>query len=416
MAGARREPSENDGTNETHASWLTRDIPPQPTAVASPSSDPGFAGGRDVIAFAAGLVHPLADACAVVILDGGGTLAHSLAFHRDPAAAPLVRTAGEALALSPLSSLRRLVAAGRPFMLHDEGELAADEALRAALDPLAARSIACIPLQRRVRGLVVLASATPHRWSAQDVASLRAIGGAIVALLAGDDVRTEAEELVADIHHDVGNSLHAISLSLEFLLSLSPENDRRANRHAFVQLRQTARRMTQLLAEVDEYLYGRAHPEATTTTTVAAAIDEVVATLTPIAVERSIRLVAERTDPTSCAHIPPRELFRVISNLVSNAIKYTHAHTVVRIATRTSADRVQIVVEDEGPGIASDDCAHLFDREWLARSALRKGKGLGLAIARRLVEAHGGTIAVSSELGRGTRFVVELRRVSLTPP
>jgi signal transduction histidine kinase len=104
----------------------------------------------------------------------------------------------------------------------------------------------------------------------------------------------------------------------------------------------------------------------------------------------------------------PRELVRVLSNVVGNAVKYADPDTDVVIATARKDDRVRFIVTDQGPGIAPEDCERLFDREWLAQSPLRKGSGLGLAIAKRLVEASSGTIGVSSRLGGGSSFIVTL--------
>jgi signal transduction histidine kinase len=365
---------------------------------------------RQAQRFASSLLAPLADGCAVVVVDDGGAITQSFAAHAREALVAGTRRLAEAMATSTHAPLGRLVARERPFVLAAADEPLAAPELRHALAAIDARSVAVVPMQRSAVGFVVFVAAAPGRWTADDLPTLRALGDAVAALVGDDDIRTEAEELIADIHHDLGNPLHAISLNLEFLLSMVPEDDRRSNRVALETLRQTARRMSQLLAELDEYLHGREHPDAAGTTVVARAIDEVVATLTPLAGERSIRLVSE-ADPATCIAIPPRQLYRVLANLVGNAIKYADAGTVVRVAAVERDGRVQVAVEDRGPGIARDDCARLFDRDWLATSALRKGKGLGLAIAKRLVEAHGGAIAVASELGGGSRFVVDLAKV-----
>jgi len=76
----------------------------------------------------------------------------------------------------------------------------------------------------------------------------------------------------------------------------------------------------------------------------------------------------------------------------------------VRLAGSRDGDRVVFEVVDQGPGISYRDQEHLFDRYWQARSSDRRGVGLGLAIARGIVEAHGGRLWVESEVGRGSRF------------
>ncbi|HEX4681121.1 MAG TPA: HAMP domain-containing sensor histidine kinase [Gemmatimonadaceae bacterium] len=106
-----------------------------------------------------------------------------------------------------------------------------------------------------------------------------------------------------------------------------------------------------------------------------------------------------------------RQLFL---NLVTNAIKYTPRGGHVELsATRRDTDEIAISVRDTGIGIAAADLPHVFDRFWRAdrvrsRASERGGFGLGLAIAQWIVQAHGGTIAVASRLGRGSMFTVVL--------
>ncbi|MDX3661360.1 HAMP domain-containing sensor histidine kinase [Streptomyces sp. ID05-26A] len=103
----------------------------------------------------------------------------------------------------------------------------------------------------------------------------------------------------------------------------------------------------------------------------------------------------------------PVRLRQVLTNLVTNAFRYTPADGSVRL----SAQSGRIVVHDTGSGISAEDLPHVFDRFWRAdRSRTRDtgGSGLGLAIVHALVNAHGGTIAVESEVGRGTAFTITL--------
>ena len=76
----------------------------------------------------------------------------------------------------------------------------------------------------------------------------------------------------------------------------------------------------------------------------------------------------------------------------------------MRITAAGGPDEVSFVVEDDGPGIPADDLPHVFDRFWQAGKAAPGGTGLGLTIAKAMVEAHGGRISVDSTPGVGTRF------------
>ena len=96
-------------------------------------------------------------------------------------------------------------------------------------------------------------------------------------------------------------------------------------------------------------------------------------------------------------------------NLILNAIKFTPAGGAVELTIQRDADGVHIVVRDSGQGILPDDLAHVFGAFTLQSHANAGGLGLGLYIARRLVELHGGSIAVSSEgKDKGTSFTVSL--------
>lgn len=105
------------------------------------------------------------------------------------------------------------------------------------------------------------------------------------------------------------------------------------------------------------------------------------------------------------------EIEELVTNLVSNAIKYSDAGASVAVATRNEGDRVLFEVADTGIGIAPEDQAQLFQEFFRARNAKVKektGTGLGLSIVQKIVESHGGTIGVESQLGKGSKFTVKL--------
>lgn len=105
-------------------------------------------------------------------------------------------------------------------------------------------------------------------------------------------------------------------------------------------------------------------------------------------------------------------LGQVLSNLISNAIKYSPEGGEIRISGKTRADQVIICVQDEGPGIAPGDIPHVFDRFYRAEEASRttKGAGLGLYLTRAIIEAHNGRIWVEPRPGDGARICFSLPR------
>ncbi|MCX5087846.1 HAMP domain-containing histidine kinase [Streptomyces sp. NBC_00365] len=114
----------------------------------------------------------------------------------------------------------------------------------------------------------------------------------------------------------------------------------------------------------------------------------------------------------------PVRMRQALGNLVSNAIRHTPADGTITLSVRRQDDgQVALEVADTGSGIAEEDLPSVFDRFWRAeksRSRRTGGSGLGLSIVRQLVAAHGGTVAVTSELGAGTVFT--LRLPATNPP
>ncbi|MGF1505255.1 MAG: HAMP domain-containing protein [Chloroflexi bacterium] len=122
-----------------------------------------------------------------------------------------------------------------------------------------------------------------------------------------------------------------------------------------------------------------------------------------------IRLRVE-TDPELPPVIVDRDqMARVLGNLVTNALRYTPDGGLVMLSARQANGTVELAVEDTGTGIAPEDLPHIFERFYRVDKSRTSGEsGLGLAIARSVVEAHGGTIRVRSQLGQGTQFVIAL--------
>jgi len=109
-----------------------------------------------------------------------------------------------------------------------------------------------------------------------------------------------------------------------------------------------------------------------------------------------------------------KDLLRVaINNLLTNAIKYNRPGGEVTLAAEESDEAISIVVKDTGVGIDEGDVDRIFDKFFRSDcESVRKtsGHGLGLALARQIVELHHGTLSVSSVPGEGSEFVIELRK------
>lgn len=107
-------------------------------------------------------------------------------------------------------------------------------------------------------------------------------------------------------------------------------------------------------------------------------------------------------------HADRERVMQVLSNLVGNAIKFTPPNGTVRVSAERRGKEVRFAVSDTGPGIGPEHRARIFERFWKFEAQGNKGTGLGLFIAKGIVEAHGGRIWVESELGKGSTFYFTL--------
>src|SRR5258706_14594566 len=125
-----------------------------------------------------------------------------------------------------------------------------------------------------------------------------------------------------------------------------------------------------------------------------------------------ITLTTNISDPTKEITADYDRLNQVLSNLVSNALHHTPQGGTISLTTETTLNHTSVTIKDSGSGIPEQDLPFIFDRFWRGdRSRTREANshsGLGLAIAKQLIHAHGGTIEAQSETGQGTTFIIEL--------
>ena len=133
--------------------------------------------------------------------------------------------------------------------------------------------------------------------------------------------------------------------------------------------------------------------------------------------DRSLELETKVPEELPPVFVDRERILQVLSNLVDNAVKFTPPGGRVRIEAERRNDEVCFSVSDTGPGILHEHLPRVFDRFWQARQADRRGTGLGLPIARRLVEAHGGRIWAESTPGQGStfHFTVPIAPVPVAP-
>jgi signal transduction histidine kinase len=147
-------------------------------------------------------------------------------------------------------------------------------------------------------------------------------------------------------------------------------------------------------------------------TDVAALVEDMAELYRYAAEEKGIHLKTEIRGPLP-SDIDANRIRQVFSNLLDNAVKYTPEGGEISVSAAGGDDSVEVTVRDTGVGIQQTDLDHIWDRLYRSdRSRSQPGLGLGLSLVRAIITAHGGSISVTSEPGRGSCFIFRLPRGS----
>jgi PAS domain S-box-containing protein len=300
--------------------------------------------------------------------------------------------------------------------------IAQGEAHLRALEGLNAVSLMCVPLRARGRlvgALLLVASNGRRPYDADDLEVAREVGDR--AGLAVDnaqlyqDARSALharDDVLGVVSHDLGNPLQAIFIGLEALeraRGQAPGSNapRGGSEYYLSAIRRSAELMQRLiheLLEVRRMEEGHLALEPRRRA-LQPLVREALQLIEPLARVKSVELLNEIDDETSpVVTVDGDRILQVLSNLVGNAVKHTPEGGQVSIRASLQPDQVEISVQDTGPGIPPEHLDQIFERFWRAEKTGGKGIGLGLAIARGIVRAHGGRVWAESEVGRGSTF------------
>jgi PAS domain S-box-containing protein len=335
------------------------------------------------------LVGWMADVCAIDMRAPDGSIRRA-AMARARGDRPL----GGEPALARLGELSE----GRPRLV-DGADAAAAGLHSALLLPLCARGA--------VFGAVLLGTAGRAAvYGAVDLAEAEDFGRRLSISIdnlrlyrEARDALSAREDLLAIVSHDLRNPLGVVLASSALLLksSLPPEREERARRQVEA-IQRAGHRMNRLIRDLLDFasIQGGGLSITRRPHDVAALVGEMVEVQRPLAAQKSQHLIddaAALTLSVSCDH---DRVIQVFSNVVGNAIKFTPEGGTVRVGATADGDFIRFTVTDTGPGIAADQLDSIFDRYVQAKRRNRDGIGLGLSIARGIVEAHGGRIWAES--------------------
>jgi signal transduction histidine kinase len=220
----------------------------------------------------------------------------------------------------------------------------------------------------------------------------------------------DRERILAVVAHDLRTPLCALLMDAE-MLQLRPEVDLGERLPTVAErMYRTARRMDGLIEDllevcrVDRGLLALTPREHVLDDL----LEEADGMLRPLVESAGLALLVQPCAGTPTLRADDARVLQVIANLVGNAVKFTPAPGEVRISADVADGECRVSVRDTGPGIPPHELPHLFGAFWQAQHADRRGLGLGLAIARGIVEAHGGRIWAESAPGHGTTFTFTL--------
>jgi light-regulated signal transduction histidine kinase (bacteriophytochrome) len=219
------------------------------------------------------------------------------------------------------------------------------------------------------------------------------------------------DEMLAVVSHDLGNPLSVILLEAAHLLRHLPESEDQRTRtltESVELIRRSTTRMKALIADLLELerLGAKSFPLDVQPVESRDLLEEARTDAKPLADAKHISLVLDLIDPPKI-HADPHRISQVLSNLLGNSIKFTPEGGTVTLRARSRDGVLSVTIEDTGRGIAPEHLAHIFDRYWRPRASQGEGTGLGLYIARGIVEAHGGRVSAESS-PQGATFVFTL--------
>jgi PAS domain S-box-containing protein len=366
-------------------------------------------------------VPVLADCCILDIVERErnerGRIRRIASSHAEPRIATVLQelVASNALTWDTPSRVVDVLRTGAAYIESEAQTEAGSLALPLARE-LRAQSLMIVPLVARDRvvgAMTFISTSDTRRYGERDLALAREI--AMRAAFALDNAalyhsaqraNRARDEVLGVVSHDLRNPLSAISMCTRVLLESPPEGERE-RRELITTIDESVQwmqRMIRDLLDVSNIEAGVLSIERDTAD-VASLVESAVQMIASQAAERSVMLYEDVPPDVPAVHVDAERILQVLANLVANAVKFTEAGGRVTVSAERQGSEVLISVADTGPGIPPADLPHIFDRYWHARRTARtRGSGLGLAIVKGIVTAHGGRVAVASELGRGSTF------------
>ena len=368
-------------------------------------------------------VPTLADGCVLYSVDDEGTVRRMALVHEQPATEALMAEFLDTRGEGGLDAeVRRVARSGVPDLVPEvcawrpEGA-EHGPACTEVLDALGVRSLILAPL--RARGhtpgvLLALCTGVGRRYEADDLAFVEALASrAAVALdnawlfRRAQDATHLRDEVLGIVSHDLRNPLNVISMASALILDGAIPEPVRRPAETIQRMVVQMNHLIQDLLEVSRIEAGslEVEPQPVAAPDLLRSAYEAWA---PLAGAKSIALAVETDAGAPAVLADTARVLQVFSNLIGNAVKFTPEGGRIVLGAEPDEGAVRFRVADTGSGIPAGQLTRVFDRFWQARENRRGGAGLGLAIAKGIVEAHGGRIWAESVEGQGSTFFFTL--------
>jgi signal transduction histidine kinase len=363
-------------------------------------------------------VRDLADFCSVDVVDQDGTVRRLKVLSRDPSKSWICDSLVK-IGLDPEKpSLVRSVFQNHKTFLVERlsvvGPLTqSEEHLRLvqAIDPQSAMAVPLLAHGQLV-GVISFVSSSPNRlYGPADVRVAEELAHRAALSIENARLFAEAqraikvrEDILAIVSHDLKNPVSTIKLVAHIFGTFERIDPNRVKEFAD-KVRRSADEMDALINDLLDFARIQ-----TGTFSIVTSPDRLSEVVMPV-IER-IRVQAEARHQKLEVDLPAtlpevavdaRRIGQVVSNLVGNSIKFTPEGGTIRVSARQQDGQIVVSVADTGPGIPQEHLPRIFDRFWQVPGT-KKGSGLGLSIAKGIVEAHGGRIWAESQLGIGSTF------------
>ncbi|HET7712490.1 MAG TPA: ATP-binding protein [Thermoanaerobaculia bacterium] len=358
------------------------------------------------------IVPNLAECCVIDIVDPEGGLRRAAVSHRNPKMEQDLEPQRGRLFPELPDAIVRIMQSQEPHLV-GAGSFTSGYFAQSGSNPLMV-----VPLVSRGRtlGIIAASPAESRPFTAEDTGIFAdlarhgalSIDSALLYLESQQAVRAR-EEVLAIVSHDLRNPLNAITLGTSLLqMSDSVTADEREQLETIAV---SARRMERLIADlldVTRLEGGKQLPIVPERLDVGSILREAYELFRAQSAAASVTLKVYAEEALPPVYADRHRVMQVVSNLIGNALKFTPPGGIISCRAETDGDSILFTVSDTGPGIPKEHQRDIFNPYWQAKRAERLGAGLGLPIAKGVVEAHGGRIWVDSKPGEGARFYFTL--------